>query len=85
MKATKLFNVNGTQLFFDIVWARLEPIGPAMRKKATLILLHGGPGFDHPIYRPAFDALADIFSRPTRRKIDANCCVREYRDRPDRP
>jgi proline iminopeptidase len=31
-----------------------------MREKPTLLLLHGGPGFDHSIYKPAYSALADI-------------------------
>jgi proline iminopeptidase len=31
-----------------------------MREKPTLLLLHGGPGFDHSIYRPAYSELADI-------------------------
>lgn len=52
--------VNGIRLFFDAVGAAYAPDGPVMRKKPTLIVLHGGPGFDHAIYRPAFDALADI-------------------------
>jgi pimeloyl-ACP methyl ester carboxylesterase len=30
-----------------------------MREKPTLILLHGGPGFDHSIYKPAYSALAE--------------------------
>ena len=30
-----------------------------MRKKPTLLLLHGGPGFDHSIYKPAYSSLAD--------------------------
>ena len=34
--------------------------GPTMRTKPTLILLHGGPGFDHTTSKPAFSALADI-------------------------
>jgi pimeloyl-ACP methyl ester carboxylesterase len=52
--------VNGAQLFFDVVGAGLQPAGPIMQPKPTLILLHGGPGFDHTIYRPAFDSLADV-------------------------
>ena len=36
------------------------PDGPRMREKPTLIMLHGGPGFDHSIYKPAFSALADV-------------------------
>ena len=31
-----------------------------MREKPVLLLLHGGPGADHSIYRPAYSALADI-------------------------
>jgi pimeloyl-ACP methyl ester carboxylesterase len=52
--------VNGVRLFFDVEGAKLVPDGPAMREKPTLLLLHGGPGFDHSIYRPAYSALADI-------------------------
>lgn len=52
--------VNGARLFFDIEGAGLVPDGPRMRAKPTLLLLHGGPGFDHTLYRPAFSALADI-------------------------
>jgi pimeloyl-ACP methyl ester carboxylesterase len=52
--------VNGSRLFFDVLGSNLEPTGPTMREKPTLILLHGGPGFDHSIYRPTFDGLADI-------------------------
>jgi len=52
--------VNGVRLFFDVEGARLVPDGPVMREKPTLLLLHGGPGFDHSIYRPAYSTLADI-------------------------
>jgi proline iminopeptidase len=52
--------VNGVRLFFDVEGAGLVPDGPVMREKPTLLLLHGGPGFDHSIYKPAFSALADI-------------------------
>jgi proline iminopeptidase len=52
--------VNGVRLFFDVEGAKLVPDGPAMREKPTLLLLHGGPGFDHSIYKPAYSALADV-------------------------
>jgi pimeloyl-ACP methyl ester carboxylesterase len=52
--------VNGVRLFFDVEGTKLVPDGPVMREKPTLLLLHGGPGFDHSIYRPAYSALADI-------------------------
>ncbi len=52
--------VNGARLFFDVEGAVLVPDGPRMREKPTLLLLHGGPGFDHSIYKPAFSAVADL-------------------------
>src|SRR5215475_11079805 len=52
--------VNGVRLFFDVEGASLVPDGATMRQKPTLLLLHGGPGFDHSIYKPAYSALADI-------------------------
>jgi pimeloyl-ACP methyl ester carboxylesterase len=52
--------VNGVRLFFDVEGAKLVPDGPVMREKPTLLLLHGGPGFDHSIYRPAYSALAEV-------------------------
>jgi pimeloyl-ACP methyl ester carboxylesterase len=52
--------VNGVRLYFDVEGAGLVPDGPAMRQKPTLVLLHGGPGFDHTIYKPFFSQLADI-------------------------
>jgi proline iminopeptidase len=51
--------VNGVQLFFDVEGASLVADGPSMRVKPTLLLLHGGPGFDHSIYKPAYSSLAD--------------------------
>ncbi len=52
--------VNGARLFFDVEGASLVPDGPGMRQKPTLVLLHGGPGLDHSIYKPAFSGLSDI-------------------------
>jgi proline iminopeptidase len=53
-------NVNGTGLWFDVEGAGLVPDGSAMREKPTVILLHGGPGFDHSSYKPSFSPLAEI-------------------------
>jgi proline-specific peptidase len=52
--------VNGVRLFFDVEGAKLVAHGSVMREKPTLILLHGGPGFDHTSYKPAYAALSDI-------------------------
>ena len=53
-------SVNGVRLFFDVEGAKFVPDGPLMREKPVLLMLHGGPGADHSIYRPAYSALADI-------------------------
>ena len=50
----------GVRLFVDIEGAGLVPDGPNMRVKPTLLLLHGGPGYDHSGFKPAFSRLADI-------------------------
>jgi proline iminopeptidase len=49
-----------TRLFVDIEGPGLVPDGAAMREKPTLLLLHGGPGYDHSGFKPAFSRLADI-------------------------
>lgn len=52
--------VNGVRLFFDVEGARFVPDGSAMREKPTIVLLHGGPGMDHSVFKPRFSQLADI-------------------------
>ena len=52
--------VNGVRLFFDVEGSSLAVDGGSMRTKPTLLLLHGGPGFDHSIFRPRFDELSDV-------------------------
>ena len=53
-------HVNGVLLFFDVEGAKLVPDGPSLSEKPTLILLHGGPGFDHSSFKPYFSQFADI-------------------------
>jgi proline iminopeptidase len=50
--------VDSARLFFDVDGAKLVPDGPRMRERPTLVLLHGGPGFDHSTFKPAFGRLA---------------------------
>jgi proline iminopeptidase len=52
--------VNGVKLFFDVDGAKLVPDGPVMREKPTLLLLHGGPGFDHASFKPLYAPLTDV-------------------------
>ncbi len=51
--------VNGARLFFDVIGEKLVPDGNRMRERPTVLLLHGGPGFDHSCFKPAFAPLAD--------------------------
>src|SRR5450432_4361616 len=51
--------VNGAPLFFDTVGAHLAIDGERMAERPTLLVLHGGPGFDHSLMRPYFDRFAD--------------------------
>jgi pimeloyl-ACP methyl ester carboxylesterase len=48
------------RLYVDIEGLGLAPDGPLMREKPTLILMHGGPGFDHSSFKPVFSQLADV-------------------------
>ena len=50
----------GLRLFVDIEGAGWIPEGPALREKPTLVLLHGGPGYDHSSFKPLFAQLADV-------------------------
>jgi proline-specific peptidase len=53
-------DLSGQRIFFDVVGSKLVADGPVMREKPTLIVMHGGPGFDHSGLRGDFDGFADI-------------------------
>ena len=50
----------GIRLYVDVEGPQLVPDGPVLRERPALLLLHGGPGFDHSSFRPFFARLADI-------------------------
>jgi proline iminopeptidase len=50
----------GVRLWFDVEGAQLVPDGPRMVERPTLLLLHGGPGSDHSVFKPTLSALCDI-------------------------
>ncbi|HLY81042.1 MAG TPA: alpha/beta hydrolase [Caulobacteraceae bacterium] len=52
-------DVNGARLYFDVVGSQLAIDGERMVPRPTLLVLHGGPGFDHSGMRPYFDRFAD--------------------------
>ena len=50
----------GIRLFVDVEGAGFVPEGPILREKPVLVLLHGGPGYDHSGFKPLFSQLADV-------------------------
>jgi proline iminopeptidase len=52
-------HVNGTTLYFDVVGAGLNPAA-SYRQRPTLLILHGGPGFDHTYLRPWLDSVSEV-------------------------
>lgn len=52
--------VNGVRLFVDVANPGLVLHGDKMREKPVLLMLHGGPGFDHVPFKDAFSALSDV-------------------------
>jgi proline iminopeptidase len=53
-------DVGGARIWFDVEGAKLVADGPRMRERPTLLLLHGGPGFDHSYFKPSHTALTDV-------------------------
>jgi len=51
---------DGTRIFFEVIGRKLVPDGPSMRERPTLLILHGGPGFDHTGLASIFEPLADV-------------------------
>jgi proline iminopeptidase len=51
--------VNGTTLYFEVVGSELS-IPDTSRQRPTLIVLHGGPGFDHTYLRPWLDPVSEV-------------------------
>ena len=50
----------GVRLYVDADGCGLVPDGPHMREKPTLVVLHGGPGYDHSGFKPLFGRFTDI-------------------------
>ncbi len=52
--------VGDTRIFFEVIGRKLVPDGPTMRERPTLLLLHGGPGFDHTSLAEWLAPLSDV-------------------------
>ena len=55
-----LLQVNGVKVFVDVDGEGLTPDETSMRKKPTVVMVHGGPGADHSVSKPFFSQLTDI-------------------------
>jgi proline iminopeptidase len=51
--------VDDVVLYLDIDGCELVPDGDRMTNRPTLVLLHGGPGADHSLFKPEFGAITD--------------------------
>jgi pimeloyl-ACP methyl ester carboxylesterase len=51
---------DGTRIFFEVIGTKLVASGPTMRERPTLLLLHGGPGFDHSVLANTLSPLSDV-------------------------
>jgi pimeloyl-ACP methyl ester carboxylesterase len=52
--------VNGTRLWFDVDGTVLVPDGRGMRRRPTVVVVHGGPGsYDHSYFKPDFARLTE--------------------------
>ncbi|HLK26654.1 MAG TPA: alpha/beta hydrolase [Caulobacteraceae bacterium] len=52
-------DIGTARIFFDVAGSKLAIDGERMAERPTLIVMHGGPGFDHSTLRPFFDRFAD--------------------------
>jgi proline iminopeptidase len=52
--------VNGVAIFFEVIGEKLALREGALVEKPTLLVLHGGPGFDHSGMRGYFDRFSDV-------------------------
>ena len=55
-----LVSVGDVRLFVDVDGAKLVPDGTSMRERPTIVMVHGGPGADHTVYKEWYASLAEI-------------------------
>ena len=52
-------DIGTAKIYFDTAGTQLELEPERVSERPTLIVMHGGPGFDHTTMRPYFDRFAD--------------------------
>jgi pimeloyl-ACP methyl ester carboxylesterase len=53
-------SIGDVSLWFDVHGQKLVADGPKLIERPTLVVLHGGPGFDHTQFKPDFERFAEI-------------------------
>ena len=53
-------SVNDTDMYFDVEGSQLRIERGQLVSRPTIVVLHGGPGFDHAYLRPDLAGLADL-------------------------
>jgi proline iminopeptidase len=53
-------SVDDVRLYFDVEGCGLVARDHEMAEQTTLVLLHGGPGADHSLFKPEFSAVSDV-------------------------
>ncbi|PPC63931.1 hypothetical protein C1Y41_04615 [Pantoea sp. ICBG 1758] len=54
--------INDMSIFFDVVGEKLDAVTSQLKEKPTVVVVHGGLGFDHGYLRPGLDPLALPFN-----------------------
>jgi proline iminopeptidase len=53
-------SVNGTELYFDVEGPELAIEDDALHRRPTIVVVHGGPGFDQGYLRPGLRPLTEV-------------------------
>lgn len=53
-------SIGDVRIYFDVVGMALVPDGPRMRERPVLLVLHGGPAFDHTVNKHLLAPLQDV-------------------------
>jgi len=54
--------INGTQIFFDVVGEQLNSLTCHLNEKPIVVMIHGGLGFDHGYLRTSMDLMSIEFN-----------------------
>jgi pimeloyl-ACP methyl ester carboxylesterase len=53
-------SIGDVRIYFDVVGMGLVPDGPRLRERPVLLVLHGGPAFDHTVSKHLLAPLQDV-------------------------